>query len=169
MTDPDLSRLSPQDALVALRSYPRRYASELEGFVGDDTPDELAGRIGPDGTSTLQIVSDVTRTWAVLDGAFGQVLVQDDPMLHPAVVDARLRHWDAAPPDTVSEALTLLGHEADALAGRIEGVLAASDWSRTGSVAGGGSVTSLDLVRDAVAVGASGLIRIRSTLASVRR
>jgi len=69
----------------------------------------------------------------------------------------------------VSEALTLLGHEVEALAGRVEGVLVASDWSRAGSAAGGGTVTSLDLVRDAVGVGASGLTHVRTTLASVRR
>ena len=169
MTGPDLSHLGPQDAVVAFRSYPRRYAAELEGFAGDDSPDELAARVGPDGVSALQIVSDVTRTWGVLGGALDQVLHHDDVVLHPAITDPRQRHWDAAAPDTVDEALVLLGHEAEALAGLVTGVLSASDWTRSGAVAGGGTVTALDLVKDAVGVGADGLATVRTVLAAVRR
>jgi hypothetical protein len=169
MTGPDLSRLSPQDALVAFRSYPRRYAAEVEGFVGDDSPDELAARVGPDGISAMQVISDVTRTWGVLGGALQQVLRHDDAVLHPAITDRRQRHWDSPPPDRLADALDLLHHEADTLADDIESVHNAGDWSRSAAVAGGGSVTALDLVKDAVGVGAEGLAQVRAVLAAVRR
>ena len=169
MTGPDLSHLGPQDAVVAFRSYPRRYAAELTGIQGDDVPDELAVRIGPDGESALQIVSDVTRTWSVLGAALAQVLRTDDPVLHPAVSDPTQRQWDTPAPETIDDGLALLGHEAEALADQIGGVLSATDWNRTGAIAGGGSVTALDLVKDAVSVGADGLARVRATLAAVAR
>jgi hypothetical protein len=169
MTGPDLSHLAPQDAVAAFRSYPRRYAAELEGFVGDDDPDEVAARIGPDGLSANQIVSDVCRTWAVIGGALEQVLRRDDAVLHPAISDPAQRQWDPPPPDAVADGLQLLGHEAEALADQVEGVHNAGDWSRSAAVAGGGSVSALELVKDAVGVGADGLARVRATLAAVRR
>src|SRR4051794_2398998 len=119
MTSPDLSRLGPQDAVVAFRSFPRRYDAELTGFQGDDLPDELAVRIGPEGESALQIVSDVARTWAVLSAALAQVVRTDDPVLHPAIADANQRHWDTPAPDTIADGLALLDHEAEALADQI--------------------------------------------------
>lgn len=169
MTGPDVSRLGPQDAEIAFRSYPRRYAAELASIEGDDSMEELAGRIGPGGESAAQIVSDVTRTWAVLGGALHQILLHDDAVVHPAVTDATLRHWDTPAPDAIAEAMVLLGHEADALADQVSGVISAGDWGRTATVAGGGSVTALDVVRQAVGAGAEGLGAVRATLAAVRR
>ena len=169
MPGPDLRHLGPQDALVAFRSYPRRYGTEFEEIEGDDSLDELAVRAGPDGVSALHAVSDVTRTWSVLSSALTQVLRHDDAVLHPAVADVSLRHWDTPPPGTVADALTLLGHQAEALADQISGVLSTDDWNRSATVAGGGSVTALDLVKDAVGVGADGLTQVRATLAAVRR
>jgi len=169
MTGPDLSHLSPQDAVVAFRSYPRRYAAEIEGFVSDDDADELAARIGPDGVSAALVISEVGRTWAVLGGALDQVLRRDDAVLHPAITDPAQRHWDTPPADSVADGIDELRHEAEALAILVEGVHSAGDWSRSAAVAGGGSVTALDVVKDAVAVGADGLTRVRATLAAVRR
>jgi hypothetical protein len=170
MTGPDVSRLSPQDALVAFRSYPRRFAAELASIEGDDSIEELASRIGPEGESAAQIVSDATRTWAVLGEALRQILRHDDAVVHPAVTDATLRHWDTPAPESIAEAMVLLGHEAEALADEVDGVLNADDWSRTATVAGdGGAVTALDVVREAVGAGAEGLGAVRATLAAVRR
>ena len=169
MTGPDLTRLSPQDAVVAFRSYPRRYGAELASIKGDDRIEEIATRMGPQGESAAQIVSDVTRTWALLGEALRQILRHDDAVLHPAIADPTLRHWDTPAPDSIAEALVLLGHEADALADEVGGVLNADDWARTAIVAGGESVTALDVVKQAVAAGAEGLSDLRSTLAAVRR
>ena len=45
----------------------------------------------------------------------------------------------------------------------------ADGWTRTGSVAGGGTVSAIDVVREAVRVGRSGLSDIERTLKAVRR
>jgi hypothetical protein len=171
MSSPDLSHLSPQDAAVAFRSYHRRYQSELASIEGDDSIEEMAGRLGPGGESAAQIISDVTRTWAVLSEALRQVLVHEDAVLHPAVTDAMQRHWDMPIPDSVSESMVLLGHEAVALAQQVDGVLSAGDWNRSATVAGGAgrTVTALDVLRQAVAAGADGLSSLRATLAAVQR
>ena len=167
MTGPDLSHLAPADAVVTFRSFPRRYREAFASIEGDDTIDALAGRFGPDGRSALQIASDVTRTWSVLEAALAEVLVHDDPVLHPATTDRSARHWEAAAVTEVSDALDLLDREAEAFAARIVGVLDANEWQRRARVAGGGTVTALDLVRDAVGAGAEGLRDVRATLEAV--
>jgi len=168
MSSLDLSRLSPSDAEVALRSYPRRYRAELQPVAGDDRADELAARIGPHGESALDVVSDVTRTFGLLGAELHRTLTLDRPVLHPAVADASLRHWDTAAPEHVDEALVLLDHEVDALVEVARSVTDADEWTRRGSVAGGGSRSALDLLKEAVAVGAAGLDRVRAILTAVR-
>ena len=44
----DLSNLSPQDAIAALRSYPRRFAATLEPIKDDDNFEAIVSRPGPD-------------------------------------------------------------------------------------------------------------------------
>ena len=66
MSSLDLSRLSAGDAEVALRSFGRRYRAELHPVGDDDRIDEIATRVGPDGESALDVVSDVTRTLGLL-------------------------------------------------------------------------------------------------------
>jgi hypothetical protein len=164
----DVSRLTPEDGLVALASFPRRYRGELAPVKDDDRADEMAARYGPKGISALDVVSDVTRTWGLLGHELRRVQTQDDPTLHPATFDASARHWDTPAPDTIDEALVLLGAEADDLADAIRTYPTAQDWARPATVAGGRAVPALDLVREAVRVGADGLGEVTDTLAAVR-
>ncbi len=168
MSGLDVSRLTPQDALVALASFPRRYRAELSPVAGDDRADELAARIGPSGVSALDVVSDVTRMWGLISHELRRVQTEESPTLHPAVTDAEQRHWDAPSPDSIDESLTLLGHESDQLAEAIRNYPTAPDWARPATVAGGSPVTALDLVREAIKVGADGLGTVADTLASIR-
>jgi hypothetical protein len=169
MPGPDVSRLTPQDALVALASFPRRYRVELSPVAGDDRADELAGRIGPSGVSALDVVSDVTRMWGLISHELRRVQTEEAPTLHPAVTDADRRHWDTPAPDTLEESLTLLGHESDQLAEAIRTYPTAQDWARPATVAGGSRLTALDLVREAVKVGADGLGQVSEILATLDR
>ena len=169
VTNPDLTRLTPEDARVALASFPRRYRAELSPVVGDDRAEELAARFGPEGVSALDAVSDVTRTWGLLSHELRRVQTLDDPTLHPAAMDPGARHWDAAAPDSIDDALELLSHEADQLTEAIRSYPTAAAWARPATVTGGTRVTALDLVREAVGVGAEGLRRVTDTLAAVRR
>ena len=168
MSPLDLSRLSPDDAQVALRSYARRYRAELRPVPGDDRADELAARLGPGGESAIDVVSDVTRTLGLLGSELQRTLTQDEPVLHPAVADPSRRHWDAPAPERVDDALVLLDHELDSLVELARSVTTTDDWTRRATVAGGGSLSALDLLKEAVAVGAAGLDQVRTTLAAVR-
>ncbi len=169
MSGLDLSRLTPEDALVALASFPRRYQAELSPVAGDERADELAARLGPDGVSALDRVSDVTRTWGLLSHELRRVQTESDPTLHPAALDPGVRHWDTPAPDSIDEALVLLGHEGDQLAEAIRAYPSAQDWARPATASGGAAVTALDLVREAIRVGAEGLSAVTETLAAVRR
>ncbi len=169
MTGLDVSKLLPPDALAAIRSYPRRYRSELAAFEGDDSIDELAARVGPDGESAIQIMSDVSRTWTVLAEALRQTLTSDDAMLHPAVLDPAQRSWDTPPSESLDDVLAVLEHAADTLTERMASVSSLDDWNRRAAVAGGGEVSALDLVRSATVVGSDGLAAVRTALAAARR
>jgi hypothetical protein len=165
MASLDLSRLSPQDAAVAMRSFPRRYRAALDA-VGDDEAEEIAHRLGPGGRSAMHVASDVTRTWVVLRDALRRIVVDDRPLLHPAVTEASQRDWEAAPPESLDDTLALLTDEAETFADEIDRV-ATGDWTRGGDVAGGGEATALDVVREGVRVGHDGLDEITEVLRAV--
>jgi hypothetical protein len=167
MSDLDLSKLAPADAAVALRSFPRRYRGALQPLKNDEDVEELAHRVGPDGRSAIQILSDVTRTLVVLGEALRQITVNPTPVLHAAVIDPALRQWDTPPPERLGDALAHFDSETSSLADAIDHVPVDS-WTRTGSVAGGGSVTAITVARDAVREGRKGLEDIERTLAAVR-
>jgi hypothetical protein len=166
VSDIDLSRLAPSDAVAAMRSYPRRYLNVLQP-IKDDNVVELAHRIGPDGRSSIQILSDVTRTLVVLGEALHQITVNPTPVLHAAVVDPAERQWDTPPPEDLDDALAFFADEAGNLAEAV-GHVPADAWTRSGTVAGDGSVSAIDVVREAVRVGRAGLSDIEKTLAAVR-
>jgi hypothetical protein len=163
----DLSRLAPSDASAALRSYARRYREQLAPLAADEDVEELAHRIGPEARSVIEIVSDVTRTLVLLHEAERQITINDTPVLHPAVCDRTQRHWDASPPERLDDALGLLVDTCTPFAGDVDRV-GADSWARTGTIAGGGSVSAIDVVREAVQVGHDGLDAVARTLAAVR-
>jgi hypothetical protein len=167
MSELDVSRLAPRDAAAALRSYPRRFAALLRPIKDDEDVEELAHRVGPDGRSGIQIVSDATRTFVLLREALHQINVNPTPVLHPAVVDDTQRQWESPPPDDLSDVLELFADEATALADEIERVSAES-WTRTGTVAGGETVSAIDVAREAVRVGRVALNDVERTLIAVR-
>ena len=134
---------------------------------GDPQADELAARLGPKGSSALDVVSDVTRTWGLLSHELRRVQTLASPVLHPAALDRTARHWDTPAPETIGEALVLFAHEADDLDQAIRAYLTAAHWARPAMVAGR-TVTALDLVREAMRVGSEGLAEVAETLAAVR-
>jgi len=161
----DLSHLSGPDAAVALRSYPRRFREAVG--TGPDAA-ELAERIGPSGHSALELVTATAHTFVLLGQGLHQVTVSDAPVLHPAVGDPSQREWDLPPGASLDAALDQLAGEAAALADAI-GQVHGDDWARTGTVAGGTAITALDIVKDAVRVGADNLRATESTMQAVRR
>jgi hypothetical protein len=163
----DLTRLVPSDGAAALRSYLRRYREALAPADDDEDIDELAKRVGPGGRSALELVSDVTRTWVVLHEGLRQITMSDTPILHPAVQDRTARQWEMPPPDSLDEALALHSDEAASFAEAIDHVNP-SGWSRSGAVSGGGSLTALDIVKEAVQVGHHGLTEVEEVMRAAR-
>ncbi|MFZ6002806.1 MAG: hypothetical protein ACOYXM_02630 [Actinomycetota bacterium] len=139
----------PSDAIVALRSLDRRFHGLLAGRTEDESPDDLACRIGREGRSALDHVVGATRTITFLGRALEQVLIEDDPVLHPAVLDIPAREWPEVA-GSVDERVSELAWEADALADKVARVSAA-DWGRRARVAGHDTtVSALEVLWDAV-------------------
>ncbi len=165
----DLSRESPADIAVTLRSLPRRFGEALAAH-DDETDDDvgaLARVVGPDGLSALDHVADTGRTLALLGGALTQVVAGKRPVLHDAAVDPAARRWEIAASDLEGE-LALLADEALDLAGRVERT-APDQWSEVGRVVGGGERTALDLAREAVRTAITGLRATEAAMATARR
>jgi hypothetical protein len=166
----DVSRLSPQDAVAALRSYPRRFRALLTSLDDDERPDDLVHRSGPDGLSAVDHADHVARAIAILGEALRQVLVHDDPTLLPAVADDSAREWQmATQPSAVDAALDFLDVECKAMADEVERT-PADAWTRTGTVAGGGTkMSALDIVREAVRTGAEHLRAAERAIEAAKR
>jgi hypothetical protein len=155
---------------VALRSYPRRFRALLTAGHGDERPDDVAHRAGPDGRSALDHTEHVARSFGLVGHALHQVLVVDRPVVPAGVVDDEERSWVSAHADAeIADVLDLLEREATELAERIEGT-DPGQWTREATVAGrdGMVVSALDLVREAVRTGAEGLRATERTLRAVR-
>lgn len=168
----DLSRMAPGDAIAALRSYPRRFRALLTTFDDDDRAraDDLVHRAGPDGRSAVDHADHVARSVAVLAQALRQVLVEDDPVLVPAVADDDSREWAVpAPPASVDAVLDFLTVECEALADEIASVPSGA-WDRKATVAGRDlTVTALDVVREVVRTGSEHLRAAERAIEAAKR
>jgi len=164
------SHLSPDDAAVAVRSFPRRFRALLAQPGGDDErvdPDELARRIGPDGRSAIDHLLAADAVLALVDRSLEQARGDDDPALHPAVADLG-GVWvdDAHTP--LPALLDQLAATATACAARIDDV-PADDWGRQVRVVERDATQQLlDVVRDGVDVAAGHLRSAERTLTAVR-
>ena len=146
MSGLDVSRLSPEDVVAALRSYPRRFRELLTSVDPDELP-----------AAAIEHADHVARSLALLGEAMRQVLVQDGPTLMPAVADDSQRDWAHAGAWSVDDALAFLDMEAHALADAAADV-SAEAWTRRGTVAGSGqSISALDVAREAVRTGSDHL------------
>ena len=149
----DVSRLSPNDAVNALRSYPRRYRGVLTSFEKDEKPDDLVYRAGADGRSAVEHADHAARAVALGGEALRQVMTQHEPVIQKAVIDDSARDWTMDGTDDVETVLGFLTSECETLADQVARV-DASLWNRAATVAGSGRrVTALDIARDAVKAG----------------
>lgn len=172
MASSPTDRLSPSDAAVAVRTFPRRFRAVLARPVDDRDgegakadPDELARRIGPDGRSAADHLIAADGVLAVVDRALEQVRSDDDPVLHPAVVGLREAWWDDEH-TPLPALLDRLEQTATGCAARIDAV-SVDDWARQVRVADA-PVGPLDVVREAVDVVAGHLRSAERTILAVR-
>ena len=163
----DVSNLSVGDALVALRSYPRRFSSLLSPLPGDEeTIDAIARRVGPDGVSALDLLTDAVRSLGLLGQAIHQTVYGESPVLHAGVIDPSAREWPTID-ESVGDLLAQLRDEATELADAADRV-AYRDWDRSATIAGGGTVHAIGLLREAVRTASDDLHGIESTLHATR-
>jgi len=165
----DLSLLSSGDAVVALRTYPRRYRNSLAPLPDDpDAVDALAHRIGPAGASAIHLLTDTVRTIEVLGQALHQIVYSDDAVLHPGVTDPQQRQWEQPVVGTVADGMAELTDAANDLAEAADKV-SGKGWRRQGVVAGTGQqVAAIDVLREAVRTAADNLTSIDATLRAAR-
>ena len=156
--------ISPADAVVAMRSWPRRYRSELLP-VDDPVVEARAVTLGPTGVSATDLAADTVRSLTLLERALRDVVLTEDPVLHPAISDRSARHWEAAVAESPQAVLAQLDDRAESFAAAIEGTDATA-WTRRGTCSGV-TVTALDLVGEAVDTAASNLRDLTALLASL--
>ena len=161
---PDSPSLAPNDAVVALRSMPRRYRAALLP-VDDPEVESRAVTIGPAGVSATDLAADTVRTLTVLERALHDVRVTTEPVLHPAIVDRAARQWDAAVAESPAAVLAQLDDVAASFADAVEAT-PAPDWPRAGT-SGGRRVTAIEIVGEAVDLAAHNLRSIETLLASL--
>ncbi len=163
----DLSALSPQDGIAALRSYPRRFSALLCPISGDDTWISIITRPGPEGMSALDITRACATRISDLSQALDVILIEQSPQLpgtlaEPATVVA-------SGTQDVPAQLRALDAATSALASRAERV-PAGDWGRAAHLdSSDGELSALDVLREAVRTGSDGLHKVEETINSVRR
>lgn len=152
------------DAVVAVRSFPRRYraalAAALEDDAGEDA-DALALRRPDDTTwSAGEYVAHVAAMANALADAVHRANVEADPMV-VLPDNAALRG-----PDRLEPALEALDTAMERVA-EVTGHVAAGDWQRPARVAAG-ATTALELLREAVHEGSHHLRDVADVLDRVR-
>lgn len=164
----DLSRLSPSDAVVALRGLERRYRGLFAGLGEDESADDLAHRRAGEWSAADHVVT-ATRFIAGAERALAKVLVADTPSVAAVDVDPAASLRPIAEAGPVDARLAELGSAANALADRIANV-PSGDWLRPAVVddGSGRTVTALDIARAAVDAGVTHLRDAENVLAAVR-
>jgi hypothetical protein len=157
----------PADAIVALRSLGRRYRGLFAGLEDNESPDDLARRIGSTGRSAFDHVAAASRTIGTQDGALERILVRDSPTLDPMDVDTTEREAEQEPSGTLEERLANLVVDAEGMADRADHV-GAADWSRTGSTPDGTQITAAEVLWRAVDAAVDHLKAAEQVLAEVR-
>ena len=164
----DYDTISPSDAKVAIRSFPRRYRSAVAGALEDDADEGLIRRRPDPATwSALEYTVHVADLYESFASAFRKMYEQDKP----AISDL----WD---PDerVVSEryneqdpmgAVDRLDAAAESLAKVLDGV-GADGWSRTATFPWG-ERDLLMMTRNAVHEGSHHLRDVERVLEAARR
>jgi hypothetical protein len=137
--------VSPSDAAVALRSYPRRYRAVLVRPSDEDSvsADDVVRRAGADGWSALDHAAHLAVSLDAAAEALRLVSVQESPAV--ALAPERREPFDSSVDDVLERVAASAGRMADAVE-RVTG----KDWDRQGTAADGSALSALDIARHAV-------------------
>src|SRR3546814_21175800 len=108
----------PAESVVALRSLPRRYRGPFAGRGDDESPDDLAHRVGAGGQSAFDHIAAASRSLTTQDRAMEQVLVDDSPTPDPESQDTHERTAEPQPGVSVDARLSARAIDAPRLADR---------------------------------------------------
>jgi hypothetical protein len=160
----DGTKMSPSDAAVALRSFPRRFGRALSRPDDEDRPDDVLHRRPiAGGLSAIEQAAAVAAGLALADEAFRDVMYRRDPKISLPPVDVEPPADGVQdPPDVVVDRIKAAG---EGLADAIDSA-PGDGWARTGR-GPDGPVSALDVVRTAVHLGVHHLRLIERTIADV--
>jgi hypothetical protein len=161
----DLDGISPPDAVVAVRSLPRRWRGAFAKAGDEEDSEAQLRRRPPDGgPSAVELACRVAEALAVLDGHVRRAKVSDQPDLSPADVPAdRVAACAERSPEAVLDQLTAA---AEALGATLDSV-PGSAWLRPATL--DGHLTDVrGLARAAVHEGTHHLREAERTLHEVR-
>jgi hypothetical protein len=163
----DYDTVSPQDAAVAVRSFPRRYRALLVTPGSEDGPDAVFRR-RPDATtwSALEYTAHVADRLDHLGPAIRRITREEQPLIPPFDNDERAASQAYNAIDR-AEVMGWLDMACDELASVIDDVRP-DDWTRRARLAGGEERDALTLARDGVHEGAHHLRDVQQVLAAVR-
>ena len=162
----DTSKVSPSDAAVTLRSFPRRFRAVLTLPEDDQRPDDVVHRRPQGGgLSAVEHAAWTASSIQQVESEFRRVVREKDPELDLPPVDV-----DPPVPGGEDPTETVLAHletAAASLADRI-GDVHGQDWGLTGRLPGpAGRVSALDVVRYSVRIGVEHLQAAERTVADV--
>ena len=155
----DPPTVSPSDAAVAARSYPRRYRALLVR-PDDEDPEIVHRRPGPDEPSAAEHAGQAAAAMDAAAGALGDVRRSDSPRVHAYGAAA----GTGATLEAVLERLATAGA---ALAVAIE-PFRGEEWNRPATDGGCGAVTALDIARQGVHAGIHHLRAAERAIARAR-
>ena len=157
------SRVTPEEAVLALRSFPSRWRQALAVHLDDADPEGMiAGRPSALDWSALEHAGHVRDVLHALDIRLQRVLREDEPVLPETHV---------TPPSGANEqglavVMAALTVSTDQFSQTIE-LTPSAAWGRR-ALRAGRPVTALDLIREAVHEGVHHLKLAVATLAEVR-
>jgi hypothetical protein len=162
------SFLTPPDAVVAVRSFPRRFRELL--LAAEDQEQGLASRPGRDGWSAAAHAAAAAALLDQVADVFRQVAVSDDPVIDPpAVIDGPVP--GAAVPTTVPTSVMAVLEALDGASRHLATAMDAvkgEDWRRTGRDREGQVWSALDVARLGVHAGVHHLRAAERVLADLR-
>jgi hypothetical protein len=162
----DYDTVAPGDAIVAVRSFARRYRAPLTRFLsGEDPDDVLRRRPDPATWSALEYAAHVRDVFALYQHRIRRALIEDHPRFRPVDPDAAAADGGYAglDPATVADELAA---NAESLAVTLDGV-EPDDWTRAG-LRDGEELSVLWMARQAVHEGSHHLLDIGRVLRTVR-
>lgn len=157
------TKVGPDDAVVALRSFPSRWRNALAVHLDDADPEAmLVGRPAAGEWSALEHAGHVRDVLHALDIRLQRVLREDEPVLP----ETHVTPPSGANEQGVAVVLAALTVSTDQFSQTIE-LVPAAHWSRR-ALRAGRMITALDLVREAVHEGSHHLRLATQTLFEVR-